>query len=83
MPRGAPKTGTTDGQSAARKIYTWADGPQRVFLVAAFVTAAHIATNGRYGFHRDELQFLADARFGHESDMATIQPREKSLSGSP
>ncbi len=33
-------------------------------LVCIAVTAAivHIATNGRYGFHRDELQFLSDAR---------------------
>ncbi|MGB8258693.1 MAG: glycosyltransferase family 39 protein [Terracidiphilus sp.] len=30
--------------------------------VAAVVTLAHLATNGRYGFHRDELQFLSDAR---------------------
>jgi len=26
------------------------------------VAALHLATNGRYGFHRDELQFLSDAR---------------------
>ncbi len=31
-------------------------------LVALAVTAAHLATNGRYGFHRDEFQFLSDAR---------------------
>jgi hypothetical protein len=30
--------------------------------VAAAVTLVHLATNGRYGFHRDELQFLSDAR---------------------
>jgi hypothetical protein len=30
--------------------------------VAALVTAVHLLTNGRYGFHRDELQFLSDAR---------------------
>lgn len=34
------------------------------FLVAvsAAFAVAHILTNGRYGFHRDEFQFLSDAR---------------------
>jgi hypothetical protein len=30
--------------------------------IAVAVALLHIATNGRYGFHRDELQFLSDAR---------------------
>jgi hypothetical protein len=30
--------------------------------IAGFLVAAHILTNSRYGFHRDELQFLSDAR---------------------
>jgi 4-amino-4-deoxy-L-arabinose transferase-like glycosyltransferase len=30
--------------------------------IAAAVVLLHIFTNTRYGFHRDELQFLADAR---------------------
>jgi hypothetical protein len=30
--------------------------------IAAIVTLVHLVTNGRYGFHRDELQFLSDAR---------------------
>jgi hypothetical protein len=30
--------------------------------IAAMITLVHLATNGRYGFHRDELQFLSDAR---------------------
>jgi len=29
--------------------------------IAAAVTAVHMASNGRYGFHRDEFQFLSDA----------------------
>jgi hypothetical protein len=30
--------------------------------IAAVVAILHLATNNRYGFHRDELQFLSDAR---------------------
>jgi len=30
--------------------------------IAAAVALVHMLTNGRYGFHRDELQFLSDAR---------------------
>jgi hypothetical protein len=33
-----------------------------LFGIAAAIALLHIATNGRYGFHRDELQFLSDAR---------------------
>jgi hypothetical protein len=30
--------------------------------IAAAIAILHLATNNRYGFHRDELQFLSDAR---------------------
>jgi hypothetical protein len=33
-----------------------------LLAIAAAVTLVHLLTNGRYGFHRDELQFLSDAR---------------------
>lgn len=33
-----------------------------LFGIAAAVALAHLLTNQRYGFHRDELQFLTDAR---------------------
>ena len=33
-----------------------------LLLIAAAMALLHILTNGRYGFHRDELQFLSDAR---------------------
>jgi hypothetical protein len=31
-------------------------------VIAGAVALLHLLTNGRYGFHRDELQFLSDAR---------------------
>ncbi|MGA7755966.1 MAG: glycosyltransferase family 39 protein, partial [Candidatus Sulfotelmatobacter sp.] len=33
-----------------------------LLAIAGAVVAAHLLTNGRYGFHRDELQVLSDAR---------------------
>ena len=33
-----------------------------LFFVAVLRFAIHVATNGQYGFHRDELQTLDDAR---------------------
>jgi hypothetical protein len=33
-----------------------------LLAIAAAVAILHIFTNNRYGFHRDELQFLSDAR---------------------
>ncbi len=33
-----------------------------ILIVALAAASVHMATNGRYGFHRDELQFLSDAR---------------------
>src|ERR1700731_2918196 len=30
--------------------------------IAVMVAVIHLLTNNRYGFHRDELQFLSDAR---------------------
>ena len=33
-----------------------------LLCIAAIITLLHMATNGRYGFHRDELQFLSEAK---------------------
>jgi hypothetical protein len=33
-----------------------------LFAIAAGLILIHLVTNNRYGFHRDELQFLSDAR---------------------
>jgi hypothetical protein len=32
-----------------------------IFSIAAAIAVLHLLTNNRYGFHRDELQFLSDA----------------------
>ncbi len=37
----------------------WSAAP---LAIATIVALVHLLTNGRYGFHRDELQFLSDAR---------------------
>ncbi len=46
------------GSSDATRRAEWAV----LLCIAAAVALVHLATNGRYGFHRDELQFLSDAR---------------------
>ncbi len=38
------------------------DGAWVVAGIAVVVAVIHLLTNGRYGFHRDEFQFLSDAR---------------------
>jgi hypothetical protein len=55
-------TATTDERSFVQQ-----DEPHRIewaalLSIAAVVVAVHLLTNSRYGFHRDELQFLSDAR---------------------
>ena len=55
LPPSAQLSEQTDNASNTRRD---------IAVLAAIATAfalAHIATNGRYGFHRDELQFLTDA----------------------
>ena len=46
---------------AAREV-TAPNGSLAVVGIALVVALIHVLTNGRYGLHRDELQFLSDAR---------------------
>jgi len=48
---------TQDNPSAGRRIDL-----AILVAIAAAVALLHLLTNNRYGFHRDELQFLSDAR---------------------
>src|ERR1035438_7840484 len=50
-----------ENRSALTTAQSQTQGPLLLGLAAA-VALLHILTNGRYGFHRDELQFLSDAR---------------------
>ena len=50
----AAQSSTDDSSSRADTIL--------LLGIAAVIFLVHMLTNGRYGFHRDELQFLSDAR---------------------
>jgi hypothetical protein len=47
-----------EADQQVKPLTAWAG----IAVVAFCAAALHLATNGRYGFHRDELQFLSDAR---------------------
>jgi hypothetical protein len=49
-------------QKAAPFLVTGTGDRLILVTIAAAFALFHILTNGRYGFHRDELQFLSDAR---------------------
>jgi Dolichyl-phosphate-mannose-protein mannosyltransferase len=53
----APSTGLRPNSAATMPQSQWAG----LLAIATAVTLMHLLTNGRYGFHRDELQFLSDA----------------------
>jgi hypothetical protein len=53
---------TQDNPSAGRRIDFAIGDLAIVVAIAAAVALLHLLTNSRYGFHRDELQFLSDAR---------------------
>jgi MFS family permease len=49
--------------SKNNRIFSWLKSDVGVLVLIAIVRVAlHTATNGQYGFHRDELQTLDDAR---------------------
>jgi len=50
-----------DGNAQLRSANRWAD-TAILITIAAAIAFLHLVTNSRYGFHRDELQFLSDAR---------------------
>jgi hypothetical protein len=49
-------------ESAVRRVMSSRADTLALVGIAAVVMVIHLLTNNRYGFHRDELQFLSDAR---------------------
>src|SRR5580704_10971357 len=56
-------TGADPMRRTATRQRTIASDTGILVLSALFVVALHTATNGQYGFHRDELATIDDARF--------------------
>ncbi len=50
------------GHETESAVRTGAGDQAFVLAIAVAMALLHLATNNRYGFHRDELQFLSDAR---------------------
>ena len=61
-----PNSSASGGQSSST-YSAWESriGILSVIAIVAAIALLHLATNSRYGFHRDELQFLTDARHLH------------------
>ncbi len=54
--------GIVSTASPVQREYGLRTGTWLVGVIALAVAVIHLMTNGRYGLHRDELQFLSDAR---------------------
>ncbi len=57
-------TSTNFGQAlgSAKEVDRLHSDAWALLAIAGVVAVVHVLTNGRYGFHRDELQVLSDAR---------------------
>lgn len=51
----------SEGSEGTPAFFSRRTADPTVFAIAAAIVLLHLVTNNRYGFHRDELQFLSDA----------------------